>query len=77
MVAADQGKHQALRQHLLDQARSAGAHRAPNGNLFLPSGGTRHQQVRHVGTGDEKNESYRGKEKQECRPNRADRLFVQ
>ncbi len=52
------GDQRALGQHLPRDASAAGAHRQPHGQLALPGGRSRHQQVRQVGARHDQEERH-------------------
>ena len=60
--AADQAEQQALGQQLLEQPAASRAKRQADGDLFLPPCPARQQQIRHVGAGDQQNQSRRAEQ---------------
>ncbi len=56
------GQHEALRQELTQHPHPVGPERRAHGHLALPRLGAREQQVRHVGAGDEQQETDRTEE---------------
>ena len=75
--AAHGPEHHALREQLADDARAAGAERAPNGNLALADRRSREQQVGDVGTGDQQHEADRGEQRQQRGTYVADQIVAE
>ena len=73
--AAEEPEQQALRQQLSRQSLPARAERGPDGNLLLPAGRAREQQVGDVGARDEEHERHRSQQHQHRQPDVADDGF--
>ena len=70
------GEHHAFGQQLAQYAPAAGADGGADGELALAHGRARQQQVRHVGAGDEQNETNRAFEHQQFEPGVAHHGFA-
>ena len=57
--AAEQAEQQAFGQQLADQPAPARAKRGADGDLFLPAGRAREQQIRDIGARDQQHERHR------------------
>ena len=67
----------ALGEQLADDARPAGPHGGPDGDLPAAGGRARQQQVRDVGAGDEKHEAHRPEQRPEGGPDVLHQLVLQ
>jgi hypothetical protein len=74
--SAEHGKQYGLDHQLPDDARPAGAERKADGNLLLPAGPARQQQVRDVGAGDQQHETGGRDEHARRGPDLADDLLA-
>ena len=55
--SAKKGEQQALREQLPDDSPTASPDRKPNRNLFLPRRRPRQEKIRHIGAGDQQDQS--------------------
>ena len=75
--AAGDREHERLDQHLLEDARAAGAERGADGELFAPRERASEQQVGDVRAGDQEHEGDGGEEHDERHPHVADDQLLQ
>jgi hypothetical protein len=74
---AGRGQHQALGEELADHAHPARPERRADGDLALPRGAAREQQVGDIGTGDQQNEAHRAEHHEHRRLRVADDFLAE
>ncbi len=73
---AAEGKHQAFGEHLANQAGTAGSQRGADGDLLAARSRARQQEIREIGTGDQKDGADRAQQREQPAPETAGQVFL-
>ncbi len=75
--ASDDGEQQAFSEQLPDQAKATGSQGQANGDLLLPRGGARQQQIGDIRASDEQHETNCCQQHEQCGPQTRGLILVQ